>query len=122
MISPAVRQYLRLIVATVGFAAALVGIVATATVYNHRIDLSPGDRFTLSDHALNVLRSLDRPVRITAFIRTGDARNPILKDLLWQAARESPRLDYEVVDVNKSPTRAASAGVSTYGASVVEST
>ncbi|RMD81957.1 MAG: hypothetical protein D6815_10450 [Candidatus Dadabacteria bacterium] len=121
LISPIARKWFRLALAAVGLTGALAGVVATATVYNVRVDLSPGNRFTLSDHALAVLHGLKQPVRITGFIRTGDARNPVLKDLLWQAARESPMIRYELVDVNKHPTRAAAAGVSTYGATVVES-
>jgi ABC-type uncharacterized transport system involved in gliding motility auxiliary subunit len=60
-------------------------------------------------------------VRITAFIRTEDGRNPVLKDLLWQVANETPHVKYTVVDVNRNPALAAQYGVDTYGATVVES-
>jgi len=114
-------HWARVVLGAMGLAALLAALTVTAYVHNVRVDLSPGDRFTLSDHARAVLRDLDRPVKMTAFIRTEDARNPILKDLLWQVANESPEITYTIVDVNRNPTLAAQYGVDTYGATVVES-
>jgi len=99
----------------------LTMIVAVAYVHTYRVDLSPGERYTLSDHARDVLRDLDQPIRITAFIRTEDGRNPVIKDLLWQARNESPEITYDVVDINKNPSLATRLGVTAYGAVVVES-
>jgi len=121
VIPPAVRQYLLVACGVLGLAAVLTGLTATCYLYNARIDLSPGDRFTLSDHALNVIRGLDQPVRMTGFIRTEDPRNPVLKDLLWQVANESPFVTYSIVDVNRNPAMAAEYDVDAYGSTVVES-
>ncbi len=115
------RQWLRLVLATAGLVALLLGLVAAAYKFNLRVDLSPGNRFTLSAYALTVLGDLDEPVHITAFIRTEDGRNPVLKDLLWQAAHENSLLSYELVDINRNPAMATAKGVNSYGASVVES-
>lgn len=117
----ATGRVFQLIAGSLGLAALLVTLVAAAYRYNVRVDLSPGNRFTLSDHALGVLRALDRPVHVTGFIRTEDPRNVLLKDLLWQARRESPHISYDIVDVNRNPAMAAEYGVSTYGSAVVES-
>ncbi len=114
-------KWLQLGLAGVGLLALLTGLVAVSYVHNVRWDLSSGQRFTLSDYGLGVLRNLDRKVHITSFIRTQDTRNPFLKDLLWQAAHESPYLSYEMVDINRHPAVATSRGVHTYGASIVES-
>jgi ABC-type uncharacterized transport system involved in gliding motility auxiliary subunit len=121
MISRSWLTWGQLAIATVGLASLLATVVAASYVYNVRWDLSPGNRFTLSDHARQVLGKVDRPVRIRAFIRTEDARNPYLKDLLWQVSKENAHIDYEVVDVNRNPALAASFGVTAYGATVVES-
>jgi hypothetical protein len=117
---PSASGWLQVIVGSLG--AFLLAVAVTATFYVHpvRMDLSPGDRFTLSDHGLSVLRGLQEPVRITSFIRTEDPRNPVLKDLLWQASNESPQITYTVVDVNRNPALASQYGVATYGATVVE--
>ncbi len=114
-------RWFQLIVACIGTALLLVAITSVAYVHNIRWDLSPGSRFTLSDHALGVLRDLDQPIKITGFIRTQDARNIVLKDLLWQASRETDMITYSVVDVNRNPTLAKKMGVGAYGSSVVES-
>ncbi|MFN2426395.1 MAG: GldG family protein [Candidatus Binatia bacterium] len=118
------RSWLRwgqLFAASVGLVWLLMAVVAASYVYNVRWDLSTGDRFTLSDHAHQVLAKITQPVKIRAFIRTEDARNPFLKDLLWQVSRENPRIEYDIVDVNRNPAMAAQYGVSSYGSAVVES-
>ena len=114
-------RWLQVVLGSLGVLVLLAGVTATLYLHNARVDLSPGNRFTLSDHALAVLRDLAQPVRVTAFIRTEDPRNPVLKDLLWQAANESSQVTYNVVDVNRNPALAAQYGVDTYGATVVES-
>ena len=120
LMGPATRQYLLVIAGALGLTLLLAAGTAFTYLHNVRIDLSPGDRYTLSDHTLTVLRGLEEPVRVTAFIRTQDGRNPILKDLLWQAANESAFIDYSIVDVNKNPAMAAEYGVDNYGSTVVE--
>ena len=114
-------RLLQLLLGALGLAALLAALVAAAYRYNVRFDFSPGNRFTLSDHALAVLRGITQPVHVTGFIRTEDPRNVLLKDLLWQAARESPKLTYDIVDVNRNPAMAAEFEVSSYGSAVVES-
>jgi ABC-type uncharacterized transport system involved in gliding motility auxiliary subunit len=121
MRAPVAARMIQLVVGVLGLATLLVVVLIASYRYNVRLDLSPGNRFTLSDHALSVLRRLDRPVHVTGFIRTEDPRNVILKDLLWQAGRENSRITYDVVDVNRNPAMAAEYGVSTYGSAVVES-
>jgi ABC-type uncharacterized transport system involved in gliding motility auxiliary subunit len=121
MISHTAVRYLQLVLGALGLAALLGSSVALCYVYNVRFDLSSGDRFTLSDHAHRVLEAVDRPVKVTAFIRTEDPRNPIIKDLLWQVRREQPLVSYNVVDINRNPSLSAEYGVDAYGATVVES-
>lgn len=121
MISRSGLRWFQLLAGSVGLVWLLMALVALAYVHNVRWDLSTGDRFTLSDHAHQVLDKIDQPVRILAFIRTEDQRNPFLKDLLWQVSRENPLIEYDIVDVNRNPAMAAQYGVSSYGSAVVES-
>ncbi len=121
MISFTWRRYLQLLIAAFGLLSLLFLLVAAAYVHNMRFDLSPGNRFTLSDHAHKVLDAVKEPIKITAFIRTEDPRNPLIKDLLWQVAGESPYISYDVVDINRHPALANQYGVNAYGATVVES-
>jgi hypothetical protein len=114
-------RWLQTVLGALGLITLLAGITASFYLHNARFDLGPGNRFTLSDHALSVLREIREPVRITSFIRTEDARNPVLKDLLWQVSNENPQISYTLVDVNRNPALATQYGVDTYGATVVES-
>ncbi len=86
-----------------------------------RLDLTPGRRYTLSSHARQVLGGLDRDVRVLAFLRTQDPRNPLIDDLLRQVRAAAPRVRVDAVDVNRSPALAREYGVDSYGALVVES-
>jgi hypothetical protein len=121
MISRSLVRWIQLAAGTVGLTWMLMAIVAAGYVYNVRWDLSTGDRFTLSDHAHQVLSRIDKPVKIRSFIRTEDGRNPFIRDLLWQVSRENPHIEYDIVDVNRNPAMAAQYGVSSYGSTVVES-
>jgi ABC-2 type transport system permease protein len=114
-------KWIQLLLASFGAAMLLSLLTALAYVHPVRWDLSTDSRFTLSDHALGILREVEHPIKITGFIRTGDARNIVLKDLLWQASRENQLITYTVVDVNRNPTLASKLGVDAYGSSVVES-
>jgi len=114
-------RWVQVTLASLGMLSLLFALVAATYFHNVRFDLSPGDRFTLSDHGRAVLANLDTPVAVTGFIRTEDPRNIVLKDLLWQAARQTPLLTYEILDVNRNPALAGEFGVSAYGSAVVES-
>lgn len=86
-----------------------------------RLDLTPERRYTLSERARTVLGTLEADVRVLAFLRAQDPRNPVIRDLLRQIRARSPRVRVDVVDVNRSPALAREYGVDSYGALVVES-
>src|SRR5262245_16887260 len=104
---------------------ALVGIFflgqALLDARSWRVDLTPGRRYTLSEHARQVLGGLDRDVRVLAFLRSQDPRNPLIDDLLRQVRAVGPRVRVDVVDVNRNPALAREYDVDSYGALVVES-
>ncbi len=86
-----------------------------------RLDLTPERRYTLSDHARHILDGLTADVRILAFLRSQDPRNPIIRDLLRQFELRTPHVHVDTVDVNRSPSLAREYDVASYGALVVES-
>ena len=104
---------------------ALVGIfgfgLADLESRGLRLDLSPEQRYTLSDRARKVLDTLPADVRVLAFLRSQDPRNLMIEELLRQVAARSRRVRVDVVDVNRSPALARQYGVDSYGAVVVES-
>ena len=115
------QQWALVLTATLGLAAALFMLQVILSHYTWRLDLTPEKRFTLSDHARRVLTGLDRDVRVIAFLRSDDARNAEIEDLLTRVRNVSPHVQYSVVDVNRNPAVAREYGVDNYGSLVVES-
>ena len=101
--------------------AALFG-VANLIIFDHNIrwDLTPNQRYSLSEFDKRVLDGIKQPIKVMAFIRTEDASYLQLADLLFQVAAYTPLVTYQVIDVNKAPGLARQYGVSTYGEVIVE--
>jgi ABC-type uncharacterized transport system involved in gliding motility auxiliary subunit len=114
-------QWALLVVASTGLAGTMYMAQVILSRHNWRIDLSPTRRFTLSEHSRKVLASLDRDVQIIAFLRSDDARNADIEDLLRRIHNVSPRVRFHVIDVNRNPAVAHQYGVGNYGSVVVES-
>ncbi len=115
------QQWALVLTATLGLVATLFMVQVILSHYTWRVDFTPEKRFTLSDHARNVLKGLDRDVHVIAFLRSDDPRNAEIEDLLTRARNESGHVQYSVVDVNRSPAVARQYGVDNYGSLVVES-
>jgi ABC-type uncharacterized transport system involved in gliding motility auxiliary subunit len=120
-VSPALRRWLATVVGTAGFTAALVFAQVLVGRAGWRADLSPEQRFVLSDHAQQILAALDRPVQIVGFVRADDPRNREIADLLDRVRRASPQVNTRIVDINRNPALAREYGIDAYGAVVVES-
>jgi ABC-type uncharacterized transport system len=114
-------NYLVLIYTVVAFGAVLITLNAIIATRNIRWDLTPSKQFSLSEFDRRVLSGLNHNVKVMAFVRTEDPAYLELADLLFQAAAFTPRLTYQVIDVNKAPGLAREYGVSSYGEVVVES-
>jgi len=115
------RNYAILVYTVIALGAVLIVLNMIITEHNVRFDLTPDKRYSLSDFDKRVLGGLAHPVKVMAFIRTEDPSYLELADLLFQAAAFTPRLTYQVIDVNKAPGLARQYGVSSYGEVVVES-
>jgi ABC-type uncharacterized transport system involved in gliding motility auxiliary subunit len=114
------RQWLLLLAGTGGLAASMFMAQVILSHHNWRLDLTPEKRFTLSGHARKVLDGLDRDVQIIAFLRSDDARNSEIEDLLTRVGNASQHVHFSVVDVNRNPAVARQYGVDNYGSLVVE--
>ncbi len=115
------RNYAVLIYSVIALGAVLIIANMIITEHNVRFDLTPDKKYSLSDFDKRVLSGLTHPVKVMAFVRTEDPAYLQLADLLFQAAAFTPRLTYQVIDVNKAPGLAHQYGVSSYGEVVVES-
>ena len=106
---------------------ALLGIVLFALLLvaaqrtNQRFDLSPEQRYSLSDEVRQVVESLQAPTTIKIFYdgqRQGFRRS--LADRLELFAEASPFLDYELIDLDRHPREAERYRISSYNTGVVE--
>jgi ABC-type uncharacterized transport system involved in gliding motility auxiliary subunit len=120
-VSGRLRQWALLAATAVGLGGTFFMAQVLLSHRTWRIDLTPAKRFTLSEHARNVLAALDRDVQIVAFLRSDDARNAEIEDLLTRVRNASRHVRYAVVDVNRNPAVARQYGIDSYSALVVES-
>jgi len=112
-------------VVLLGLQIGLVGTLCTlllllAERHNKRFDLSPTQQFVLSDAAKKVAQSLDEKVESNACYTPDEpGQRPALFDTLELFAKVSPRIRYQLVDLNRSPATAQKYSVNNAGAGVV---
>jgi len=101
----------------------LIGIALIVLVnwfvnnHDHRWDMTPNKKYSLSDQTRKILRDLNRPVTIDAFDRQrnfGERR-----DVLSMYASASNRVKINYVDPDRQPALAKEYGVRSYGTVVV---
>ncbi|HOM98761.1 MAG TPA: Gldg family protein [Acidobacteriota bacterium] len=86
--------------------------------YHKRVDLSEGRLNALSDQTRKVLQNLDQDVRLIGFFQeeTGGRR---FQNLAREYRYVSSRVDYEIVDPQREPTRVQEYGITRNGQIVV---
>jgi ABC-type uncharacterized transport system involved in gliding motility auxiliary subunit len=85
---------------------------------NKRWDLTAAGQYSLSDQTVQVLRSLDAPIRIIVFGR--DIEFPVYQDRLAEYEYTSPQVSLEFVDVDKEPLQARQYEIQSYGTIIFE--
>lgn len=106
---------------------AVIGIFIIATVFlgsmkNMQWDLTANKKFTLSEQTIEVIKKLDRDIKVIAF--TGGNANPFLSsqvtDLLKEFERRSNRITFVEYDMLKQPSIAQQYNVDSEGTVVFE--
>ena len=106
------------LVATLAVVVILGLINFLATRYNYRIDLTETRLFTLAPQSQEVVKNLDKPVKVWVF----DAnKNPFDRDLLENYQRQSKNFEFEYVDPLARPSLTNKFGVKDYGEVYLES-
>ena len=85
---------------------------------NTRWDLTAGNQYSLSDQTVQILESLESPIRIVVFAR--DVEFPAYRDRLAEYEYRSSQVSLEFVDIDKEPLRARQYEVQSYGTVVFE--
>ncbi len=86
-----------------------------------RWDYSETKRFTLAPQTYEVLRSLERDVKVTVFGAGGRPALAIYRDLLDSYRQASPLLTVEYIDPERQPAQARRYGVTRTDVAVLES-
>lgn len=103
------------ILATIAVTAILGLMNFLATRYTWRVDTTENKLFTLAPQTVEVLRSLQTPVKLSVF--SGN-QNPIDRNLLENYRRQSPKFQFEYIDPLLRPQLARKYSVSPEGGDV----
>lgn len=86
---------------------------------NLRFDLTPTQKYSLSELTIQSMKALSQPVQATTFYRRGDREK--YAELMTMLQEANPQLfSYQLFDLDRAPGAAQRYGVSAYGATVVE--
>ncbi len=98
-----------------------VGLLAwLSTQYRLRIDLTQGQRNSLSEPTLRLLESIDQPVRIQAFVSPSNALREAYEELFRRYRLAQPRIEYQIHNPDLVPEKLEEYGVLRDGEVVIE--
>jgi len=112
------RRYLLLGLEVLSILVIAVSIGTIFTRTNHRFDLTPQKKYSLSEVTKQTLHTLAQPVQALIFYRRGDREKH--DELLGLMAEESPFFTYQLFDLDRAPGLAQRYGITAYGATVME--
>ncbi len=115
------RNIIKLILGTLGCFALLLAIQAILANNNHRIDLTPEKKFTLSPRTEQIVKNLQKDVQALAFINSDRPENFFVEDMLWRMESLSERFHYTIIDMNRNPALARQYHAVQYGTLIFES-
>ena len=94
-----------------------VAVQAFSEAWREQIDLTLQGRLSLSEYSSSVLRQLASPLQIDFYYRRGERMRA--RDLLELLVNESPRVHYELIDIDRNPLRAKQNGVRRFDRAVL---
>jgi len=98
---------------SIAFIGLLVAINYISSLHHTRIDLTSEKVYSLSSQSINVVKGLQKPLKLYGFFQGGE--NPAARELYETFAYYSPKLTYELVDPDKHPELDERFKVSTMG-------
>lgn len=101
---------------------AILGILNFISSRHHvRFDLSETEAFSLAPQTLQVLKDLNRDVKVLAFVSDQGRGRSEVKDLLSSYSYHNPRITYTLIDPDKKPSIAKQYGITQYDTLVLKS-
>jgi len=100
------------ILASVLFLGILAALGYLSTRYHRRFDLTEANVFSLSPQSAQVVKNLDKDLRLQAFVEGGI--NPQLRDMLDSYRYASSKVGFEMIDPDRNPELAEQYKISQY--------
>src|SRR5271157_5398913 len=104
------------------YSAAFVGILIAinylSSVYHRRLDMTEEKVFSLSPQSVQIVKSVDKPLRLYGFFEAG--QNPTARDLYDNYAYASHKVSFEMVDPDQHPELAEKYKVSVMGTTHIQ--
>jgi ABC-type uncharacterized transport system involved in gliding motility auxiliary subunit len=117
--SPRFRSSTRYGINTAIAVALAFGIVALIEAFSYRHawrkDFTETARHSLSEQTVNLLKELEQPVKVTAFIRKASPAYEQARDLFELYEFQSNKMEIEIIDPDLNPVRAREADIGRYG-------
>ncbi len=99
----------------------LTGLLAwLSTQYRWRIDLTEGQRNSLSAPTLRLLERVEQPITVSAFVSPGNALKEVYDDLFARYRQRQPLIDYRAWNPDLVPEKLEQYGVLRDGEVVIE--
>jgi ABC-type uncharacterized transport system involved in gliding motility auxiliary subunit len=118
--SASLHNVIKLILGTLGCFALLLALQLIVANNNHRIDLTPEKKFTLSPRTEQIVKNLKKDVQALAFINSDRPENFFLEDMMWRMASLSKHFHHTIIDMNRNPAVARQYNAFQYGTLVFE--
>jgi len=90
------------------------------TRYHLRWDMTEEKQFTLSDQTLQILDSVDEPVKVLLFYTPDNYYLEDAEDLIKEYTVRCPQLSYEIIDLDTDRVTALTYGISSDGTIILE--
>jgi ABC-type uncharacterized transport system involved in gliding motility auxiliary subunit len=114
------RYGANMVVMIILFTGILIIIQTVSIRHRLRYDLTENKRFSLAEQSINVLKGLEKDIRVVAFYKKTAPDRTYAQDLIGQFAHKSERVVFEFIDPDQKPQSAKDMGITTYGTTVVQ--
>ena len=113
------KHWLNLTVMILFALAIMIFIDIISTNHNHIFDLTPTQKYTLSDQCKKILKSQTKNIKVTVFYEKG--KRAEYEDLLRRYSYETPYFSYALINLDRNPAKAKKYRATSYGDTIVES-
>lgn len=103
------------------FVAILVGVNLIGQRFPWRLDLTTGQRYSISGQSQKIVKSLRQEVWVRAFFQEGNPAKKKAQSLFEIYASMNPLIHFQFIDPDRQPALARQYGVRNYGALILES-